>query len=694
MNGFTNHCFCYICIMKKHLLLLIFVCSTMCSCVRAPQPDYPIPTRQQLEWQQLETYAFVHFGLNTFNDLEWGYGNTPASTFNPVELDCEQWARTFKACGMKAVILTAKHHDGFCLWPTTTTDYNISNSPYKDGKGDLVKELSEACHKYGLKFGLYLSPWDRHNAEYGKEGYIETYHKQIEELTTNYGPLFEFWFDGANGGNGWYGGADETRSIVASEYYDYERARNTIWKNHPDAMIIGGTVPTIRWVGNEQGWAGDTQWSAVEMSNLEDCDYLTRGSQNGDVWLPSEADVSIRPGWFYHAREDHQVKSLESLVDIYYRSVGHNANLLLNFPINLDGKISQMDSIRAIEWFEVIQKDMSDNLLKNCNVYANNVRSKRFRAENVLLDDYDRYWAVEDGLKKAELQFDFPERTAVNRVLLQEYIPNGQNVSSFSIERFINGKWLPIEVSEDLTTIGYKRIVRFQTVKMDKLRIRFKTYKGTLSISKVAAFCAEPLLIEPTIRRGFDNVVSMVCADKNAEIHYTLDGSEPTLQSTLYKLPFELDCKAIVNAISVDPQSGKKSAVATREFDIPTTLFKVAFPSDQMVRRMFDDNGFTAYYLNENKSYIELDLNENMNVSGIRYLPSQARDADQHIANYEVYVDGRLVHRGEFSNISNNPIEQVVRFEPTNGKHVRFVATRFTNDASQGAVAEFSVITD
>lgn len=673
---------------------MIFVCSAMCSCVRAPQPDYPVPTRQQLEWQQLETYAFVHFGLNTFNDLEWGYGNTPASTFDPVELDCEQWVRTFKACGMKAVILTAKHHDGFCLWPTTTTDYNISNSPYKNGKGDLVKELSEACHKYGLKFGLYLSPWDRHNAEYGKEGYVETYHKQIEELTTNYGPLFEFWFDGANGGNGWYGGADETRSIVASEYYDYERARNTIWKNHPDAMIIGGTVPTIRWVGNEQGWAGDTQWSAVEMSNLEDCDYLTRGSQDGDVWLPSEADVSIRPGWFYHAREDHQVKSLESLVDIYYRSVGHNANLLLNFPINLDGKISQMDSIRAIEWFEVIQKDMSDNLLKNCNVSANNVRSKRFRAENVLLDDYDRYWAVEDGLKKAELQFDFPERTAVNRVLLQEYIPNGQNVSSFSIERFINGKWLPIEVSDDLTTIGHKRIVRFQTVSMDKLRIRFKTCKGTLCISNVAAYCAEALLTEPIIRRGFDNVVSMGCADKNAEIRYTLDGSEPNSQSMLYKLPFELDSKATVKAISVDSHSGKQSSVANRAFDIPTTSFEVEFPTDQMSRRMFDDNGFTAYYLNENKSYIELDLKESMNISGIRYLPSQARDADQHIANFEVYVDGRLVSQGEFSNISNNPVEQVIRFEPINGRRLRFVATRFTNDASQGAVAEFSIVTD
>ena len=476
---------------KKASLFVGFL--ILVSCAHHPEPSYPIPTAQQLEWQQLETYAFIHFGLNTFNDMEWGYGNTPSNTFNPTNLDCEQWVLTLKNCGMKGVIFTAKHHDGFCLWPTETTDYSIKNTYYKDGQGDLVRELSEACRKHDLKFGIYVSPWDRHQSEYGYQGYVDIYHKQIVELTSNYGELFEFWFDGANGGTGWYGGADEMRSIVAEKYYNYEKAREIVWSHSPNAAIFGGTVPTLRWVGNEKGFAEATQWCMykTDFQSLNDEKRLVRGFKDGDAWLPAEVDVSIRPGWFYHASEDNQVRTVEQLMDLYFNSVGHNANLLLNFPVNQEGRIPFIDSANAVNWYQKLQKDFSNNLLKGSKVTASNTRSRRFGPKYVTDDDYTTYWATEDGVTRAEIIFDFPQATAFNRLLLQEYVPLGQNVEAFYLDYYFNGKWLPIEINEPTSTIGYKRLLRFQTVKADKLRIRFKVFKGTLCINRVGAFLAE-----------------------------------------------------------------------------------------------------------------------------------------------------------------------------------------------------------
>ena len=472
--------------MKRIAIFTLLLIAT--TCAHRPERSYPIPSQQQLEWQQMETYAFIHFGLNTFNDMEWGYGDTPANTFNPTDLDCEQWVLTLKACGMKGIILTAKHHDGFCLWPTETTDYSIKNTPYKNGKGDIVGELCEACRKHGLKFGLYLSPWDRHQAEYGKKGYVEIYHRQIQELVDNYGPFFEFWFDGANGGDGWYGGAKETRSIVASEYYDYEKARDIIWSKYPNTMIFGGTVPTLRWIGNEEGRAEATQWCAytLDFDDLNNTKKLATGMVNGEVWLPAEVDVSIRPGWFYHDSE--APKSLEQLLDIYYHSVGRNANLLLNFPVDKSGRIHTSDSLRAVEWHRAIQETFANNLLKDCQVTASNTRSSRFSPKYVLDNEYTYYWATDDGINKAELVFELQEPTSLNTVVLQEYIPLGQNVKSFSISYYSNGKWLPVETQEPMTTIGYKRIVRFETVNAEKLRVRFVIGKGTLSINQVGAY--------------------------------------------------------------------------------------------------------------------------------------------------------------------------------------------------------------
>ena len=679
--------------MKKNVLYSLVIsavalCMTSCTKENAPEPINPIPSQEQIDWQKLETYAFIHFGLNTYNDLEWGYGNTPASTFNPVNLDCEQWVATLKQCGMKGVILTAKHHDGFCLWQTETTDYSIANSPYKNGKGDMVKELSDACKKYGLKFGLYLSPWDRNNSEYGREDYVETYHKQIDELTKNYGDLFEFWFDGANGGNGYYGGADETRSIDARKYYDYERARDTILKRHPDAMIFGGTCQTIRWVGNEQGWAGDTDWCMINPELSDHTKHLNHGSENGTHWIPAEVDVSIRPGWFYHKREDHQVKSVAQLTDIYYRSVGHNANLLLNFPINLDGKIPALDSLRATEWHEVIVNDFKDNILKNAEVRVDNERGRKFKAENVIDDDWNTYWATDDDYNFGTISFSFDKPVKMNRVVLQEYIALGQRVKDFYMEGELNGKWFKINPFDTLSTIGYKRIVRFNTVELDKLIIYFEESRGPLCINNIEAYCAPVLLTEPKISRNYDNIVTIESSDNEADIYYTTDGSNPDENSLHYDKAFVFNKKGVIKAITYDPISKKKSDISMKELDLPKEYYQTSSSN-----KIFDGNTNSVVYHDVDEPII-ITFKEEQNISGFRYTPNQMRDASRHIVDYEFYVDDVLIKESSFGNIKNNPIEQVVKFENIKGKEVKFVPKSNTDNAKNCGIAEFSVITD
>ncbi|MBR5698883.1 MAG: alpha-L-fucosidase [Prevotella sp.] len=486
---------------RLFLMLCTALMAVGVSAQDAPAPIAPLPSENQVAWQQLETYAFIHFGPNTFGDREWGYGDAPLESFNPTRLDCEQWARVCKQAGMKGIILTAKHHDGFCLWPTKYTDYSVRNTPYKDGKGDIVGELAAACHKYGLKLGLYLSPWDRHQAFYGTPLYIEYFYAQLNELLTQYGEVFEVWFDGANGGDGWYGGAKETRKIDRSTYYDFPRAWKIVAELQPRAVIFSDGGPGCRWVGNESGYADATNWSFLRIKEVypgyERYKELQSGHEDGDKWVASECNTSIRPGWFYHEKEDGRVKSVEHLVDLYYRSVGHNGTFLLNFPVDKEGLIHPVDSAHAVDFHQQVMNELKTNLLEKASVKAS-VTRKAFSVKNLTDGQFDTYWATPDGVTTATLDITLKKAQPLNRLMLSEYIPLGQRVRKFAVE-YLNGKqWLPVKVGEATTTIGYKRLLRFATITTKRLRIRFEDSRGPLCINGLGAYYA------PQGKTGFE----------------------------------------------------------------------------------------------------------------------------------------------------------------------------------------------
>lgn len=470
--------------------------------VAAPAPIYPLPSEHQVAWQRMETYAFIHYGPNTFygsDGIEWGYGNYPVTTFNPTlgYCDVDQWVDALKDGGMKGVIFTAKHHGGFCMWPTKYTDYNIANGPYKNGKGDVVGELAEACRRKGLKFGIYLSPWDRHQANYGEAGYVDYYKNQLRELLMNYGELFEMWFDGANGGDGWYGGKEGRVTIDKNNYYDFPTLFSYVRELQPQAIIFSNGGPGCRWVGNEDGAAGQTNWAMLRSSDAKpayDGSYSPTGDENGDVWIAAECDVSIRrPNWFYHTADDaSKVLDADGLMDIYYKSVGRNGTMLLNVPPTRTGRFHEKDVASLKAFRQKLDKIFATNLLKTATIEATNGRGEGFEAANVVDDDYDKYWATADEYKSGTLTFDFGTAKPFNHVVIQEYIPLGQRVKKFSVETSNDGStWTVVPFNENMTTIGYKRILHFSTVTARKIRVRFIDAKGPLCINAVGAYYAE-----------------------------------------------------------------------------------------------------------------------------------------------------------------------------------------------------------
>jgi alpha-L-fucosidase len=481
---------------KPILFIVLFLIITLgCSKrseVSAPEPVYPIPTDRQLAWHELEQYAFIHFTTNTFTGLEWGYGDESPELFNPTELNVEQWVKVIKEAGLKGLIITAKHHDGFCLWPSKYTEHNIKDSPYKEGKGDLIKEVSEACKKYDLKFGVYLSPWDRNRADYGEDSYIEYYRNQLKELFASYGPIFEMWFDGANGGDGFYGGKREKRKIDGSTYYNWPETLQMVREMEPDVIMFSDAGPDIRWCGNERGFVSQTNWNTIDNDTLFAGKagieaLLNTGSELGKSWIPAEVDVSIRPGWFYHQEEDDKVKSSERLFEIYMSSVGRGSNLLINIPPDRRGLIHEID-VESLRGFKKkIDEAFKHNLALKSTVKAGSFRgnSKRFSADNLIDGDKETYWATNDEVKAESIEINLPEEERIKYIILQEYIKLGQRVKSFTIEAWQNGDWLIIAEG---TTIGYKRILEMSPIKTSRIKINILDSKACPVLSEIAIF--------------------------------------------------------------------------------------------------------------------------------------------------------------------------------------------------------------
>lgn len=397
-------------------------------------PNLPLPTSRQLAWQSMETNAFVHFGPNTFTDVEWGGGKEDPNLFDPTALDCEQWVRTFKEAGFKGVIITAKHHDGFCLWPSKLSTHTVAQSKWRNGKGDVLKELSAACRKYGLKMGVYLSPWDRNHPTYGTPEYNKVFAGMLEEVLAHYGPIFEVWFDGANGEgpNG------------KKQQYDWDLFHRTVRKFQPNAVMFSDSGPDVRWVGNEEGFAGETCWGTIPSDRYQPGTplyaELTEGRRSGDVWIPAECDVSIRPGWFYHADQDAKVRTPENLLDLYEKSVGRNSLLLLNVPPDRRGLINDAD-VAALKGFAALRARIYGNDL------AKGVRMAGTGGTTI---------------------FTLPAPVTFDRIALAEPIKEGQRIASFTVEARDGGAWRPIARG---TTVGHRRILLVPTATTDTLRV-------------------------------------------------------------------------------------------------------------------------------------------------------------------------------------------------------------------------------
>ena len=457
----------------------------------APTPFGPVPSPRQLRWHQLEFYGFLHFTVNTFTDKEWGYGDESPAIFNPTDFDADQIVGAARDGGMKGLILTCKHHDGFCLWPSKYTEHSVKHSPWKNGRGDVVREISDACARNGVRFGIYLSPWDRNHARYARPEYLTYFRNQLRELLTEYGPVFEIFLDGANGGDGYYGGARERRNIDRETYYDWATTWQLVRDLQPDTVLFSDAGPDVRWVGNEKGIAGETCWATSNRDDFvpgrADEARLNRGDRPGTHWVPAECDVSIRLGWFYHASEDGSVRQPANLVDLYYASVGRGASFLLNLPPDRRGRIHENDVRSLREFRRILDATFATNLTEGARATGTNERgaAERFAARNVLDGRPDTYWATDDNLTTPELVLEFPRAVTLNVARIREFLPLGQRIEAIGLDAWQNARWQEIGRA---TSVGSCRLLRGERVTTSRVRLRITQASACPAIAELALF--------------------------------------------------------------------------------------------------------------------------------------------------------------------------------------------------------------
>ncbi|WP_164111628.1 MULTISPECIES: alpha-L-fucosidase [Sphingobacterium] len=623
----------------------------LCGQSGSPAPYGPIPSPAQLKWHETEMYAMICFGLNTYTDQEWGYGDVDPKLFNPEFFNAEQITNVLKEAGFKGLLLVAKHHDGFCLWPTTTTAYSIAASPWKEGKGDMVKEFETATRKVGLKFGLYNSPWDRNSSTYGTPAYIDIYREQLNELNSNYGPLFISWFDGANGGDGYYGGARETRKIDRFSYYGWQTTWSLIRQKQPEAVIFSDIGPDVRWVGNEKGIASETSWStftpkggtAINKPALGDSRYkeAPSGHRDGKYWIPAECDVPLRPGWYYHASQDSQVKTPAELFDIYFKSVGRGAALDLGIAPDKRGLLHDND-VKALKGFgDLLKQTFSANLLAKATITTSNIRGgeARFGPENLLDNNRNTYWATDDSVTTPEfiIKLKIPQR--FNIIQLREYIALGQRIEAFAVDIWKDNVWE--EVAQG-TSVGAQRLLRMPAfVSTDRIRVRILKSPVSPVLSDFAVFAEPDSLLASVIQRK--EIVSTPKKDWRI--------------------------------LSAPGGANKAKALIEDSADIWQGPFD-------------KKNSFN--------NQIIIDMGAAQEISGILFTPpSEAFSAglmDKY--RYSVSLDGinwQEEIMGELGNIRANPLQQIIPFaEKRTVRYIKFIPIHLTDEGAIIRIAELS----